>query len=180
MVSLRPYISVFKFVAIFGGLYLVLSSLYGVYLQQEYSARWYPDPVTSIVADQVSWCLNMLGRTSTVANTAGLPSVNLYVDSTAVYRVIEGCNAVSVMILFASFVFAFAKAWKKTFLYVLMGLLLIYIINVLRLIILAIVYADFKEYATFAHDVMFPAIIYGTVILLWLLWIRQPEKDASK
>ncbi len=180
MVSLRPYLPVFKFVAIFGGLYLLLASLYGVYLQQDYSVRWYPDPVTSLVADQVSWCLNTLGRSSTVSNTAGLPSVNLYVDNVAVYRVIEGCNAVSVMILFASFVFAFAQAWKKTVLYVLLGLLLIYLINVLRLIILAIVYAYFKEYATFSHDILFPGVIYGTVILLWLLWLKQSAHYENK
>lgn len=173
--SLRPYYPVFKFVAVFGGLYLVLSFFYGMYLQQDYSKQYYPDPVTAIVADQVSWSLNVLGRQSSMVNSADHPSVRLFVGSRVVYRVIEGCNAVSVMILFASFVLAFAKAWKKTALFLLAGITIIYLMNLVRLVILAFVYADHREYASFSHEIVFPAIIYGTVVLLWLYWIQAPK-----
>lgn len=175
MTSLRPYIPVFKFVAVFGGLYLGISFLYGLYLSVDYGAQFYPDPVTAVVADQVSWCLNILGRTSTTVNSVDHSSVLLSVDAQVVYRVIEGCNAVSVMILFASFVLAFAKAWKKTTLFIFTGLVIIYLVNLIRLVILAFVYADYKEYITISHDILFPAIIYGAVVLLWLYWIKKPR-----
>jgi exosortase family protein XrtF len=175
LISLRPYFPVFKFVAVFGGLYLVLSFLYGIYLQRDYSQQYYPDPVTAVVADQVSWALNTLGRQSSMLNSVGHPSVRLFVGSMVVYRVIEGCNAVSVMILFASFVLAFAKAWKKTVLFLLLGIVIIYLMNLVRLIILAFIYADYRVYASFAHEILFPAIIYGTVVLLWLYWIKAPK-----
>ena len=41
-------------------------------------------------------------------------------------RIIEGCNAVSVIILFIAFVIAFSGKWKTTFLFALVGSLLIY------------------------------------------------------
>ncbi len=173
--SLRPYFPVFKFVAVFGGLYLVLSLIYGFYLQKEYSAQYYPDPVTALFADQVSWTINTLGRNSEAVNSSTHPSVKLSVDGNVVYRVIEGCNAISVMILFASFVLAFAKACKKTALFLLLGFVLLYIMNLLRLVALAYIYADYSQYKAFSHEIMFPAVIYGTVVLLWLYWIKKPK-----
>jgi exosortase family protein XrtF len=173
--SLRPYFPVFKFVSIFGGLYLVLSILYAVYLRQDYNAQHFPDPITAVIADQVSWVINVLGRKSDAINSMEHPSVKLSIDGNVVYRVIEGCNAVSVMILFASFVLAFAKAWKKTVLFLLQGIALLYIMNLMRLVALAYIYADYAQYKAFSHEIMFPAVIYGTVVALWLYWIKKPK-----
>jgi exosortase family protein XrtF len=71
---------------------------------------------------------------------------------------VEGCNAVSVMILFV-FVFAFYKGKKLVF--VILGLILLYIMNVLRIVGLNID-SDYKEYGKTFHDYIFPAVIYGT------------------
>lgn len=177
MNSLRPYFPVFKFVAVFAGLYLMLSFLYGIYLQRDYSASFYPDPVTAAVAHQVSGIVNLLGRTSATLNSIEHPSVKLFLGSKVVYRVIEGCNAVSVMILFTSFVLAFAKAWKSTIIYLLIGIVTIYIMNLVRLVLLAYIYADYYDYAHISHEIFFPSIIYGTVILLWLYWIKSPKRS---
>ena len=32
---------------------------------------------------------------------------------------------------------------------------------------------DFPEFTKPAHDYFFPAIIYGGVVLLWLIWINK-------
>ena len=84
---------------------------------------------------------------------------------------VEGCNAVSVMILFVSFVFAFFKG-AKTFVFVGVSLLILYIMNVLRIVGLNIVVKDYREYMKPFHDYFFPAIIYGSVVLLWFIWIK--------
>ena len=46
-------------------------------------------------------------------------------------RMVEGCNAVSVMIMFLAFVFAFYKG-VKTFYFAFAGIVLLYILNLLE------------------------------------------------
>jgi hypothetical protein len=37
---------------------------------------------------------------------------------------------------------------------------------------LNIVVLDYKAYSKTTHDYIFPAVIYGTVVVLWLVWIK--------
>ncbi len=164
----------------FGVLYVVLSLSYYVYLQVEYSPTNYPDPITALVSKQTNEGMQLLGYNSAIYNAPGNPSVLLYVDDLIVYRVIEGCNAVSVMLLFAAFVIAFAKAWKKTLLFLSFGIVTIYLVNLLRLIGLGVIYQETEGYREIAHNVIFPAVIYGYVILLWIYWIKKPTVNAHQ
>jgi exosortase family protein XrtF len=84
---------------------------------------------------------------------------------------VEGCNAISIMILFVAFIFAFYKG-LKTFIFMLAGLILLFIMNLFRIVGLNIVMTDYKQYGKTFHDFVFPAVIYGTVVLLWLIWIK--------
>jgi exosortase family protein XrtF len=102
----------------------------------------------------------------------------MFIDEQKVYRIIEGCNAVSVMILFTSFVISFARGWKKTLSFLISGIAFIYLVNLIRLVILGIIYQDYKEYAHFSHEIIFPSIIYGSVVLLWIYWIRNIKPEA--
>jgi len=53
-------------------------------------------------------------------------AMNLTINNKVLARVVEGCNAVSVMLLFASFMLAFFDGWKRTLLFILGGVALIY------------------------------------------------------
>ncbi|MGB3590799.1 MAG: exosortase family protein XrtF [Nonlabens sp.] len=172
MSQFKSYIPIFKFVGAFAGIYLLLSLLYYGYTSIDWQGINYPDPVTSQVSYQTHLILDSLGRDASIINTPNLPSVSLYLGTTPVFRVIEGCNAVSVMILFVAFVLAFARSVKSTLLFIAYGIAIIYIMNLLRLVALAIIYKDYPEFKEFAHGIAFPAVIYGTTILLWIYWLR--------
>ncbi|MGB5982471.1 MAG: exosortase family protein XrtF [Nonlabens sp.] len=175
MNSLKSYTPVFKFVGVFAGIYVILSLLYYGYKSQDWTGLNYPDPATSQVSYQTKELLQLLGYDASIYNSPGLPSVHLYIDGQVVFRVIEGCNAISVMILFLAFVLAFAKTWKKTLFFSLFGILVIYLINLFRLVMLAVIFVDYPDYAHSAHDLVFPAIIYGVTVLLWIFWIKKPK-----
>lgn len=129
------------------------------------------DSFSRIIADQVSWVQNRIGYPSELYDDIKNEQVWFYVKNVYATRMVEGCNAVSVMILFVSFVFAFYKG-TKTFVFVFIGLVFLYCINVLRIVGLNVVQTDHKEYSKMFHDFIFPAIIYGSVVLLWLIWIK--------
>ncbi|WP_160137097.1 exosortase family protein XrtF [Chryseobacterium sp. c4a] len=150
-------------------IYLVLLFAYQFYLNASKDSGL--DPFSRIIANQVSALQNAIGYPSQLYNDVNNEQVWFYVKKQYVTRMVEGCNAISVMILFVSFVFAFYKG-AKTFVFVGVGLILLYIMNLLRIVGLNVVMAEHKEYGKMFHDFVFPAVIYGSVVLLWLIWIK--------
>jgi len=129
------------------------------------------DSFSRMIADQVASIQKVIGYPTLLYDDVKNEQVWFYVKKEYVTRMVEGCNAVSVMILFIAFVFAFYKG-AKTYIFALAGLVLLYIMNLLRIVGLNIVIADHKEYGKIFHDFIFPAVIYGTVVVLWLVWIK--------
>lgn len=150
-------------------IYLVLLFAYQFFLNRFQGEGL--DPFSRMIAGQVSGIQNFIGFPTQLYNDVRGEQVWFYVKQEYITRMVEGCNAVSVMILFVAFVFAFYKG-SKTFLFVLIGLILLYVMNLLRIVGLNIVMADYKQYGKISHDFIFPAIIYGTVVALWLVWIK--------
>ena len=175
------YKSVVRFVVLFLGTYLVLSVIYGLYLSVSIGTSYHPDFITHLVAEQSSVLISGLGYKAEVIPHASLTSMQLFINQQYLAEIIEGCNAVGVIILFIAFVIAFAQKWKKTLLFIFGGTVILYGMNLLRIAILAIALYKFPEYQEFLHAIVFPGLIYGTIILLWMYWVRNisnTEKDA--
>lgn len=161
------------------GTYLILGLLYGGYLRITKDGSYPPDPITHLVAKQSSAIISGLGYKAEVIPHERQPTMKLYVEGKYLARIIEGCNAVSIIILFIAFVIAFSERFKKTLLFLLAGAVLIYAINLLRITILAIALYEYPQYKEILHGAVFPGLIYGLVFLLWMLWIRMlPKRNA--
>ena len=98
-------------------------------------------------------------------------SVKILFEGHYVARIIEGCNSLSLIILFLSFIIAFKGSIKDTILYGLVGSALIYVINVLRIALLVWLLYTYPAQNLLLHNVVFPAIIYGTIFILSLIHI---------
>ncbi|MNY08272.1 hypothetical protein D3C86_1411170 [compost metagenome] len=85
----------------------------------------------------------------------------------------------SVMILFVAFVIAFKGKWKHTVLFVLAGILIIHVLNILRIALLAIALYHYPQYEHVLHGVIFPLFIYGVVFGLWVLWVQKYSSHAK-
>lgn len=152
---------------------MLLSILYGIYLNISEGGSYPPDVITNLVAKQSSDVINSLGYTARVIPDTTEPTMKLYVEGKFLARIIEGCNAVSIIILFISFIIAFAEKFKKTLLFIFAGAVLIYAVNILRIVILAITLFEYPEQKELLHGVVFPGMIYGMVFILWMIWIRM-------
>lgn len=150
-------------------IYLVLLFAYQFYLNsfKEFGL----DPYSRFIAENVNFVQNKLGYRSFLYNDVPKEQIWFYVEKGYVSRMVEGCNAISVIILFVAFIFAFYKG-TKTFVFVAVSLLILYIMNVSRIVALNLVTNDYPQYSKMAHDYAFPAIIYGSVVALWLIWIK--------
>ena len=167
------YKSVVRFILTFLVVYGILTFSYKVYLDYSDSSIHYPDYLTSLVAKQTNDLLNTFGYDSHIERHPDEPSMKLIIRGKYVVRIIEGCNSASVIILFVSFVIAFAGKFKTTFFYVLAGGVLIYIVNLLRIVILSVGLYHYPWRQEELHTVIFPLIIYGMVFLLWMLWVNR-------
>ncbi|WP_282123058.1 exosortase family protein XrtF [Algibacter mikhailovii] len=174
------YKAVIKFVFIFLITYVVLTMVYKFYLQYSEGSNFYPDYVTNLVALQTDNILHGLGFSSEVLPHETEPSMKIILNGKFVARVIEGCNGLSVIILFLSFIVAFSGKLKTTFFYILSGSVLIYVVNLIRIVILTIALYYYPEHREILHSVVFPAIIYGLVFLLWVFWVNRFSKSNVK
>ncbi len=100
----------------------------------------------------------------------------LYQDK-ALVRIVEGCNSISVIILFIAFVLAFSKRIKKTLEFVLFGSITIYIFNIIRIVCIILSMKKFPDHQDFLHQVVFPMLLYGYVFVLWIYWIKKVLKN---
>ncbi len=164
--------AVLKFLGLFGGSYLVLSYCYNQYLNLDFSEKYYPDWVTHWVTKQSLRLTQFLGYDAHAVPHPYEASMKYFVEGEYLARIVEGCNAVAVIILFIAFVIAFHAQWLKTIAFILFGLVFIYLLNVLRISLLCIGMYEYPDYQRVLHDIVFPGFIYGVVFALWLLWMR--------
>lgn len=166
---LKDFAPVLKILLRFIGIYLILVFLYQSYLNT--STDPVLDPISRWVGEQASWIQNQINYPTILIDGEKGVGVYFYVKNEYVSRMVEGCNAISVMIMFLAFILAFYKGYK-TFLFAIGGLVILHGMNVLRIMGLNIVLIDHGNYGTMFHDYVFPAIIYGTVVVLWIVWIK--------
>lgn len=174
------YKSVVKFILTFLLVYTVLTFSYKLFLQYSSGAKFYPDYMTNLVARQSKEVLNFLDYRVQILPHANEPSLKLIINEKYVARVIEGCNSVSIIILFISFIIAFSGKFKTTVIYVLAGSVLIYIANLVRIVFLSIGLYHYPWRKDILHTVIFPAIIYGMVCLLWVIWVNRFSKTRKR
>lgn len=174
------YKSVIKFILTFLLVYISFSIAYKLYLDYSKNSKFYPDYVTNLVARQSAGVIDVLGYHAEVMPHPDEPSLKLIVNGKYLARVIEGCNSVSVIILFMSFIIAFSGKPKNTFLYILLGIALIYVINLLRIVALTIALYHYPWQRDILHTVIFPGIIYGMVFLLWIIWVNRFSSMIKK
>lgn len=155
--------------------YFVLFAIYSFYLQrtQQKEELFVCSPLTTGVAKQTVGVLKMMGQDASYVQHSEEMSVKLLLNDVYRARVIEGCNSMSIIILFIAFIVAFPGSIKATVIYVLLGSVFIYVINILRIALLTLLLEKYPEQQEFLHNLLFPAIIYGTVFLLWVLWVNK-------
>jgi exosortase family protein XrtF len=159
--------------------YLLLTILYQSYLNQFDASKSEVDLFTQLVAKQTETVLSWVDSQSYIMPHLKEPSIKIIYHNKYVSRIIEGCNALSVIILFIAFVIAFTGKFKHMVLFILFGSVLIHILNVGRIVLLSIALYHFPQYEQLLHGVIFPLVIYSVVFLLWVIWVNKFSLHAT-
>jgi len=160
--------------------YLLLTFVYESYLNQFDAKKYEVDGFTQLVAKQTKDVMIFFNYDAKITQNTGQPAINLFYNQRFMARIIEGCNGLSVVILFISFVIAFSGKIKATILYIIGGSLLIHFLNVARIALLCVLMYYFPKQEHILHGVLFPLFIYGVVFMLWIFWVNKFSKYATK
>ena len=150
-----------------------------LYLSFSDGSKFYPDYMTNLVARQTNTLLNSIGYEASVLPHPDEASMKVIINGKYVARVIEGCNALSIIILFLSFIIAFSGKFKTTVLYCFAGAIILYAFNLIRIVILSAGLYHYPWRREILHNVIFPMLIYGTVFLLWMFWVNRFSKSLK-
>ena len=97
------------------------------------------------------------GRTIELARASGI-------------RIVDGCNGISTIGLFAGFVFAFPGTARRRALFLPLGIAVIYVANVVRVSLLAGLQVHWPTAFESVHSLGAPAFFHLIVFGLWVLW----------
>ena len=158
--------------------YLLLTIIYQAYFNQFDAKTFEVDGLTKSVATQTVWVLSLVDNQSFTMPNLSEQSEKLFYKNKYIARIIEGCNGVSVMILFVAFIIAFSGKLKNTLLFILLGLVIIHVLNILRIALLSIALYFYPQSEVLLHEILFPLIIYGTVFILWIIWVNNYSSYA--
>ena len=68
---------------------------------------------------------------------------------------------------------AFSGKIKNTIYFILAGSFIIHILNITRIALLMVAFYNFPKANFILHDILFPLVIYGTVFILWIIWVNK-------
>jgi len=142
-------------------------------------------PLSHSVANGTSWLLNKYtnspayyakSETGTVITDNGpviSPLEDVYFNQRTVVSIEDPCNALELFVLYAGFIVCMpASLWRKI-IFIVGGILLIHITNVIRCAVVAYTIIYNPKYADFAHHYVFTFIVYALIIVLWLIFVKK-------
>lgn len=159
------FISLFILKAI--GLYLVWFLLYDNWLLKD---GWVDQFLIQHLVSATEMILKFMGFTVfTYSDAVG-------VDGTHGVLIGTPCNGVSLFALFAGFIIIFPGKLKYKLIYIPLGILAIHVLNIFRLVGLAMVVVYYPNSLQFNHKYTFTILVYIFIFALWMFWVKKFAK----
>jgi len=102
------------------------------------------------------------------------------VSGTSGILLVDGCSGISAIGLFIGFVVAYPGRWIARILFIITGIGIIYIVNVIRIVGLTITLAEWPYLFSFMHDYSSTALFYVVIFGLWMIWVNNGGKKTKR
>lgn len=127
------------------------------------------EPFLVLFTTVSSALLNLVGY-QTVASGSQLSGPGFGVN------IREGCDALAPAILYTVAILAFPGEWNKKFLGIAVGLVTIFVLNLVRIISLYLAGLYIPDWFDFLHVEFWQVIFIALTVLIWLVWLRWSQK----
>lgn len=110
-----------------------------------------------------------------------LPNNSIYqyhmgIEGTTGVVIGNPCDGLSLFILYVAFLMVFNGNWLFKFIFSMVGIAVIHVLNVVRVISLALIVKYSPESLDFHHSYTFTLFVYSFIFLLWMLRIKIYQK----
>jgi len=129
-------------------------------------------PVTSLIASQGAFVLNILGL-NVHASGITISGAGFSV------RILGNCNAILETVLLLSAVMAFPASLKEKVIGGSLGTTFIYLLNLLRVVILYLIGVYAPQHFEESHIYISQSIFIFLVAIFWLCWIDKGVKGVA-
>lgn len=131
------------------------------------------DWLTKFTEDSVATVLSLVYDNVTQYNHA------IYANNVETVIIAPECNGLEVFILYIGLMLCIPTNWKRLLAFSAMGIVSIFILNVLRSAALATMYYHHNYFVNFAHHYAFKLVIYGVVFLYWVWYTKALTKHEA-
>ncbi|MBI3260392.1 MAG: exosortase H [Ignavibacteriae bacterium] len=167
--SVRKRIPQLRFLATVA---VLMASYYAITGTDTFSKTFLP-AYLSAVAKITGSALSLIGFSNYTSGT--MVSSQAFSMSIA-----YGCDALEPTFLFVAVVLAFPAAWKKKVVGAISGILILYAINIIRLITLFLTGIYKREYFELMHIEIWQAIFIILALVLFVVWVSISERTSIR
>lgn len=93
-----------------------------------------------------------------------------------IMHIADGCNGLELFVMYLGFLVAIPASIKRKLIFGILGIVVIYLVNIFRCIGLAYLAIYWRDQFEFAHHYVFNVIVYGTIFLLWIGFAEKTFK----
>ena len=144
-----------------------LSLCVGWFILHDFWLSSFDEWLTLKVVNATVLALNLLDY------NAEAKHIMVQINGQDVIFVYHACNGMVLMALFTGFIIAFPGPFQKKLFFIPAGILLINLVNILRVVGLALNAYHYQDTLSFNHKYTFTIIVYAAIFALWMLWVKQ-------
>jgi exosortase/archaeosortase family protein len=160
-----------QFLLVAAALYLVWLLLYeGVVGPDGRFDNW----LSINIAVASAWLLRVFGFTASVSSGS-----LLLMDGLPAVVVGPPCNGLVLYAMFTGFIVAFPGPWRPKLWFIPLGVIALYLLNIVRVGALALNHHYAHQSVDFNHHYTFSFVVYGCICALWMQWVRWYGSPAA-
>lgn len=133
-------------------------------------------PLNRVIAQCSGFLIGLTGSAPVVSGTQ-------ITSSSGAVDIKEGCNGVYATVILWAGILAFPAGWRQKLIGVLLGSLVLFVVNLIRVVTLFYLSASYPQFFDEAHMYIWQFLIIIVAGLLWLLWydkiVNRPTAKAD-
>ncbi|WP_210465274.1 exosortase X [Rufibacter roseolus] len=160
----RKQKNLIQFLGAIGGLYALWFLVYECWIgPNDYVDTW----LSERVAHAGARALSLLGYVTSVEKTT------IVVNGRPTVFIGNPCNSLALMATFTGLIGAFPGSLNKKLFFIPLGVLAIYLINVLRVAALSLNHIYSHGTVDFNHKYTFSFVVYAFIFSMWIIWVKR-------
>lgn len=131
--------------------------------------------VTNHLAQTVLSIVRLLGFDAILLKNNLLVHANL----TGI-TIVTGCSGIKQAFIFTCIILFARGQWKHKLWFIPLGILVCFLVNIIRIATLAIVVKYSHDAFLILHEYVLKYLFYGIIFLMWVIWEEKISKSANK